>query len=120
MVAAPPTRPGQLVVLTGADVADGFRLAGAQTLTAASAADAEALLRDILDAGDPGVVAVDQCLLDLIEPELRAALEGAAQPLLVVLPSGQGEHGASERRALLTELLQRAIGYHITFRGTSQ
>lgn len=104
----------RVVVITHADTAHGFALAGATVITARSAADAQQALERLLAEGERGVVAIDEPFYEEFDAELRGRLEGAATPVVMPLPTGVATT-PSQRRARLGQMLQRVIGYQITF-----
>lgn len=110
----------RLIVVTTPDLVPGFQLAGVSTVAAGGSAEVEAFLRPMLAAGQPGVVAVDQALLDGLDEDLRRRLEEAVSPLVVALPAGSVADRVGDRRAKLTDLLRRVVGYHMTFRQESE
>ncbi len=106
---------GRLVVLTTPESATGFRLAGVDALSAPTAADGACRVLDLARAGD-GLLAVHESFLAALGPADRRRLEGLAEPMVVALPAGTGAAGSKARRARLTEMLRRAVGYRISFR----
>lgn len=105
----------ELTVITTAELADGYRLAGAATRVSASPGEAEELLHELLDRGEDGVIAVHEPFLERLEDGFRRQLEKREAPLVVGLPSGEAEEAPEERRARLLRRLRRAVGYEITF-----
>ncbi|OFW71332.1 MAG: hypothetical protein A2Y55_05520 [Actinobacteria bacterium RBG_16_68_12] len=105
----------RLLVVTTTELAPGYRLAGVATIAAASAAEAEERVRELIDAGEEGIVAVHEPFLDALDPAWRRRLEDATSPLVVALPSGEAEEGESARRERLLRMLWQAVGYQITF-----
>jgi len=104
----------RLVVVTTRELAPGYRLAGVATV-AASADDAERRLRELVEGGERGIVAVHEPFLDAADPGWRRRFEEATEPLVVALPSGEAEAGAGTRRERLLRMLWQAVGYQITF-----
>ena len=105
---------GRLIVVTTAEQAPGFRLAGAATEIVETPAAAVRLINRLLASGEGGVVAVHEPLLEGIDAATRRRFEDAISPMVVALPSGAREP-AEPRRARLSAMLHRAIGYRITF-----
>jgi len=104
-----------LVVVVPEDLASGFRLAGATVESPADADEAAERVRELFAGGDEGVIAVYEPWLQSFSHPLREHLEGSISPVVVPLPSGLEAEGGPARRARLAALLQRAVGYHITF-----
>lgn len=104
-------RGTRLVVISTPDLVPGFALAGAETIPVESAAEAQQAFDRLLAEGESGVIAVDEGFLDLLD---TSPLHARSVPVLVALPSGIA--GApSSRRARLADLMQRTIGYQISF-----
>ena len=106
---------GRLVVLTTPEGATGFRLAGVPAESAFSTSEGARRLLDLARTGD-GLLAVHESFLAALEPADRRRLEALAEPMVVALPAGTGAAGSKARRARLTEMLRRAVGYRISFR----
>lgn len=107
----------RLIVLTTPDLAPGYRLAGAATVPAASAQEAEATLRELVDGrGEKGVIAVHEPYHAGLDRRLRARFDETTEPLVVPLPAGDAADAAGgERRERLLQMLWQAVGYEITF-----
>lgn len=106
----------RLVVLTTPELAPGYRLAGAATVTVASPEDAAAKLRELVDArGEKGVIAIHEPYHAGLDRKLRGRFDETSEPLVVPLPSGEGVQGAGGRRERLMQMLWQAVGYEITF-----
>ncbi len=106
---------GRLIVVTTPRAATGFRMAGAATEVAGSPEEADRVIRELLDGGETGVIAVDEELLAGVPPERRRWLEDLVNPVIVAIPAVTAGAPAGGRRARLAEMLRRAIGYRITF-----
>lgn len=104
----------RLVVLAPAELAAGFRLAGAEVVVPPGEPGAEL---DRLVAGGAEVIAVYEPYLATLPPERRRALEASVTPVVIAVPSGVGPAGAPGRRARLAARIREAIGYHVTFGG---
>lgn len=105
----------RLVVVSPADLADGFRLTGVAVEQADTSPDAERLVRSLVAGGERGVIAVCRPLFDGFDDEFRRRLEASVSPVVVELPTGVGVEPDELRRSRLADRLQRAIGYHVTF-----
>jgi vacuolar-type H+-ATPase subunit F/Vma7 len=105
----------RLVVIVPPELAAGYELAGASTVTAEAADQACDAIRDLLDRREAGVIAVHEPFLGAVDARLRQRLESEVIPVVVALPSGQA--GAREaRRARLAAVLRQAVGQRIGFR----
>jgi vacuolar-type H+-ATPase subunit F/Vma7 len=100
--------------VTTADLAAGFRLAGAAVTESDTAEAAAGAIKQAVAEGERGVIAVYEPYLEDMDPETRLELSASVSPVVVPIPPGLT--GAGEgRRARLASLLQRAVGYHISF-----
>lgn len=106
----------RLVVLANEALGDGFRLAGCETVVAREGPATAAELRRLMAAGDTGLVLVTADLWTSVDERLRAAAERSARPVVLPIPAGMVAD-LTTRRQLLSEMLQRAIGYRIELSG---
>lgn len=104
-----------LTVVTPADLEPGFRLAGVAVRIAADAVETADAVADLIAEGERGVIAVYEPFLAGVDATRRGQWEASVSPVVVGLPSGLDVEPATGRRARLAGLLQRAVGYHITF-----
>ncbi|KPJ80314.1 MAG: ATPase [Gammaproteobacteria bacterium SG8_30] len=100
----------QIVVVTPTDARLGFALGGVVQATTVPA-ELPAMLRQLADEPETGVVIVDERLLTERAREEIAALERHWPGLVVVLPS-PGKAVAAEEDYVL-RLIRRAIGYQV-------
>lgn len=107
----------QLIVITNPDLAPGFRLAGVETYVAETPEEARKWLVELLDSGEAGVVAMDEAYLATLDPPTRRRIEQAYRPVVIGVPAGTAGESQAQRRRRLAELIRRAIGVRITFRG---
>lgn len=103
-----------MLVVTTPDLAAGFRLAGAAVIESATAEMAATAITEAIAGGESGVIAVYEPFLDELPPQARLAFSASVSPVVVPMPPGLAGAG-EERRARLAALLQRAVGYHISF-----
>lgn len=99
----------RLVVLARPGAALGFRLAGVPVIEAAPGREREALA-EAFAASRAGVLAADEDVLAAVPEDARPH---AALPVVVpfALPRRASEEGRG--RALVAELVRRAVGYHV-------
>lgn len=110
------TAQARLLIVTADELADGYRLAGAQAIAAADAAEAGARLTELLDAGiEHGVIAVHEPFFTQLDQALRRRAEHTLPPLVVALPAGEHAPSAPGRRERMLQMLWQAVGYEITF-----
>lgn len=112
MVKRPVAR---LTVIVPPELESGFRIAGADVEESRDAAGTGVVLDALLDDAEPGIIGVYAPYYSTLPPALLERCERASQPVVIPLPSGQGEGGAASHRARIAALLERAVGYHITF-----
>jgi V/A-type H+-transporting ATPase subunit F len=97
------------------ETALGFQLAGVEVMRADDLEMAAAQLTQLLDDTTVGLVAVSAALLRRLDDSLRRRIESSSRPVFVTLPAGGPTMGFATRREYLTALIQRAIGFHLTF-----
>lgn len=95
----------------------GFHLAGVEAFGAPDGESAARLLREWLDEGETGLIAVDDGLLESVGAALRRRLRASDRLLIIPIPGGKPFESAGERRERLTRLVHQAIGTQITFGG---
>lgn len=106
---------GRLIVITTPDIALGFQLAGVETFAVESGAQAETVLRTLLEGGEASLIAVHQELWQAIDPRLRRQLDTSSSPVVMAIPGGTPTRPGEEHRQRIAALIRRAIGFHITF-----
>lgn len=104
-----------IVVVIPAELETGFRLAGVETVAAATAQEAMETLERIMDESMRGVIAIYEPYLTEASSDRRAAFEASTSPVVVPLPAGLEEHDEQSHRIRISAMLSRAVGYHITF-----
>ncbi len=100
----------RLCVVAKPDLADGFRLAGAEVHPARSAELAAEVLRALLRQPDVGLIALEADYYAGLDDRLRRQVERSASPIVVALPAGRALESGAARSAYVAELIQRAIG----------
>ena len=106
----------RLVVLTTPDLAPGYRLAGATTVSVVSEEEAASELLSLVDGrGERGAIAVHEPFHSALDRELRRRFDATTEPLVVALPAGEPGEGDGGRRERLMKMLWQAVGYEITF-----
>ncbi len=103
----------KFVVLTDSDRAAGFRLAGADVMEAASAAEARTVIPPLLYRDDIGIVAVNEEYMLSLDEKVMDRIEKMHRPLIIPLPSKSKE---VDRRTYIERLLRKAIGYNIVLK----
>lgn len=107
----------RLLVVARPSLVCGFHLAGVEAFPVEDAQEAQHLIAEWLEAGQAGLIAVDDELLAGFEPAFRRRLEASDQLPFLAIPSGEPRGLAGARRRQVAEMIRRAIGFRITFRG---
>ncbi len=105
----------RLTMVAPRELAVGFRLAGTDVVAVDDAAATEAALERLCSDPEVGVIGVFAPFFDALEPATRRAYEDSVAPVVVAVPLGVVGTEAMDHRARLASLLQRAIGYRISF-----
>lgn len=103
---------GAVRVVPRPETARGFRLAGLRARPAADAAEAEAVVRRLLEEPDVAVVLLQRSLFDGLSEALRRSLESTAIPVVVPFPD-PAWHDRPAGEEWVVELLRRAVGYRV-------
>jgi vacuolar-type H+-ATPase subunit F/Vma7 len=107
----------QLLIVTRPELVSGFHLAGVEAYAAGDAATAQGLIARWLDEGETGLLAIDEDLMDAIDPAFQRRLAAADQLPHLLLPGGEAAETERSGQQRIAALLRRAIGFHITFHG---
>ncbi|HXH14013.1 MAG TPA: V-type ATP synthase subunit F [Alphaproteobacteria bacterium] len=107
----------KLVVITDPTMAPGFRLAGVEVHAANTVDEARRLLMALIEEGEAGVIAMNASYLEALDDIMRRRIEASYKPVVVALPSGEAVTPEARRSRQIAELIRRAIGVRITFRG---
>lgn len=111
MVTAPT---GRVTVVVPPELAAGFRLAGVVVEEAADAADAEGILSAMI-GGERGIAGVYAPFHAELDAAMQERCERSTDPIVVPLPAGLERADAAAHRARIAAMLERAVGFHITF-----
>jgi len=107
----------RLLVVTRPSLVPGFRLAGVDAYGAEDVEAAQELIEGWLKAGEAGLLAIDDGLMEYMDPSFVKQL-GASEKLPYLTIPGGGSLGLEiSRRQRIAEMIRRAIGFHITFKG---
>jgi vacuolar-type H+-ATPase subunit F/Vma7 len=94
---------------------DGFALAGVHGLTAVDGVEAAAILGQLVEQPEPGVIFVEEVLYGALPETLRADLEHRAVPVVIPFPGPRsGAQPSAEHE--LVEMLRVAIGHRVRLR----
>ena len=106
----------KLIVLTDADTADGFRLAGCDVQEVDSPEDTRRRLAVLLDDDASGIIAVNERLMSAIDERMQKKIDSIYRPIVVSLPIREKLEMGEDHKAYLSRLIRRAIGFDITLR----
>src|SRR3972149_4007234 len=106
-----------LLVVARPSLIPGFQLAGVEAFAAENAAQARRLIEDWLEKGETGLLAGDGGLLRSFDSTFLRGLEAAEGLPHLAFPSGEPVGPETSSRRQIAELIRRAIGFHVTFRG---
>jgi vacuolar-type H+-ATPase subunit F/Vma7 len=95
----------------------GFQLAGVKAHAAEDVEIAQELIENWLDTGEVGLLAIDDGLLALMEESFLKRLEASDKLPYMDIPGGRQLGPEASRRYRIAEMIRRAIGFHITFKG---
>lgn len=107
----------RLLVVTRPALVPGFRLAGVDAFGAADVETAQELIDGWLHAGEAGLLAIDDGLMEQMDPAFIKRLEDSEKLPYLAIPGGGPLGPEGTRRHRISEMIRRAIGFHITFKG---
>lgn len=107
----------RLLIITRPAFVSGFRLAGVDVFGADDVETAEELIQEWLRAGETGLLAIDEGILERMDPRVVKQLRAAEQLPYLAIPGGKPLGPEASRRVRIAGMLRRAIGFHITFKG---
>lgn len=108
----------RLLVITRPAFVSGFQLAGVDAFGAPDVEAAEEMIQEWLTQGERGLVAIDEGILERMDPHVVAQLDDAEQLPYLAIPGGEPLGREASRQERLATMLRRAIGFHITFKGS--
>ena len=107
----------QFLVVTRPTLVPGFQLAGVEAYGAEDVEGAQELIGSWLDAGEAGLLAIDDSLLANMDPVFLRRLRSSETLLHLAIPGGQPLGRTASRKYQIAQTIRRAIGFHITFKG---
>lgn len=108
----------RLLVITQPALVPGFQLAGVDAFGAPDVETAEELIQEWLAQGERGLLAIDEEILRSMDAQVVARLDAAEQLPYLAIPGGGSSDQPVTRQQRLATMLRRAIGFHITFKGS--
>ena len=108
----------RVVIFTDVDSADGFRLAGVETVEGNDEAvgNKQTLLKLIND-DDIGIIGISEDIINSIDDPTRAKIDRMDRPIVVTLPTTKHLEVTEARHAYLAKMIRRAIGFDIKIGG---
>jgi vacuolar-type H+-ATPase subunit F/Vma7 len=107
----------RLFVLTRPELVSGFHLAGVDAYAPADVESAQDMITSWLESRETGLLAIDDGWLSLMEPLIVKNLEESPNLLYITIPGGPALGREASRQYRIAEMIRRAIGFHITFKG---
>ena len=98
------------------EVAPGFGLTSLPVREAASAADADVAVQELLADPSAGILLVEDAVHDRLADELRRRLARRPTPILVPFPGPRWEERRDAAESYIVELLRQVIGYRVRLR----
>ncbi|MDD5448180.1 MAG: V-type ATP synthase subunit F [Actinomycetota bacterium] len=106
----------KVVILTDHDTACGFRLAGVDVREAENPSDAQEKVRLLLSDEETGILAVNEGFMEVLDEQIKEQIEKSYRPIVVSLPVREKLGTTAERRAFLSRLVHRAVGFDVTLK----
>jgi vacuolar-type H+-ATPase subunit F/Vma7 len=110
----------QLFVVTRPALVSGFQLAGVDAHGVEDVESAQELIEKWMAAGETGLLAIDDGLLDHMDADFLKRLASSEHLPYIAIPGGQPLGPEASQRYRIAALIQRAIGFHITFKGEEE
>jgi V/A-type H+/Na+-transporting ATPase subunit F len=109
----------RVVILTDSDTADGFRLAGVETMEGkeGDTAGNKAKILSLVNDDDVGIVGVSEEYFSELDEATRAKIERLERPIIVTVPVTKHLEASEARHAYLAKMIRRAIGFDIKIGG---
>jgi len=110
----------RLMVIVRPELVSGFQLAGVSVYSARTVDTAQELVRNWLDTGETGLVAIDDGFLKYMDNSLLRQLEVSEKLLYLAIPGGQALGPQVSTRDRIAALIRHAIGVYITFKSEKE
>ena len=107
----------RLLVVTRPSLVPGFQLAGVDAYGVIDVETAQELIGGWMEASEAGLLAIDDGLLVRMDPAFVHRLETSEHLPILAIPGGGPLGPEVSRRYRIVEMIRRAIGVHITFKG---
>lgn len=110
----------RLFVLTRPDLVTGFQLAGIDAYAVETVESAQEMIESWWSAGEEGLMAIDDGLLEKMDPAFVKRMESTGKIPYLAIPGGAPLGQEASRKYQIAEMIRRAIGFHITFKGEEE
>jgi V/A-type H+-transporting ATPase subunit F len=100
-------------VITDADSAIGFRLAGVETLVAGDVGEAERILQENIATGAASLILLNQQFMDKFSDSFHRKLDKLSLPLIIPIPISSTWWKEEPSQDYVFNLIRRAIGYQM-------
>jgi vacuolar-type H+-ATPase subunit F/Vma7 len=107
----------RLLIITRPSLVAGFHLAGIEAWAAEDVETAQELVCSWLDSDEVNLLAIDDGLLERMDPDLVKRLDASLSLSYLAIPGGQPLGPEASRWHRIAELIRHAVGFHITFKG---
>lgn len=107
----------RLLVITRPELVAGFRLSGVEAFGVEDVESAQELVQTWWQSGEVGLLAIDDGILENMEPSFIKRLEANERMPFLAIPGGKALGPEISRKYRIAEMVRRTIGVHITFKG---
>lgn len=108
----------RVVIFADVDSADGFRMAGVETVEGNDdAAENKKTLLKLINDDDIGIIGISEDILDSIDDPTKGKIDRMDRPIVVTLPTTKHLEVTEARHAYLAKMIRRAIGFDIKIGG---
>lgn len=102
-----------LVLVTDENMADGFRLAGAQVYPVEGSEGVNNTIKRLIDDKNVGIIAVNKRFMEKIDKKIISVVERGTRPIIVPIPDILDMSAKESKSTYISSLVQRAIGFKI-------
>jgi vacuolar-type H+-ATPase subunit F/Vma7 len=107
----------RLLVITRPELVAGFYLSGVDAHGVEDVESAQELIQSWWEAGEAGLMAIDDGILEKMEPSFVLRMEAYEKMPYLAIPGGEPLGPEASRKHRIAEIIRRAVGVHITFKG---
>jgi vacuolar-type H+-ATPase subunit F/Vma7 len=110
----------RLLVVTRPNLLTGFLLTGVDVFAVEDVESAQELIGGWLEEGEEGLLAIDEEFFAFMEPSFVQRLQASDRLPFLTIPGGQPLGQRISRKQRIAEMIRRAVGFHITFKGEEE